>query len=383
MKKIASAFRRLLEGCSWTGLTTPWILLLLSLYGLGLHSLSRFCGGLAGLMVESGVAAMCVHLCLFLCGLVLLLHETGHRWAHRRLKLPLGLLSAWFIYYGVGAFLWMLLCPALGMDMHRDAMVLNALALLALAAVALGYRNAGKLTTTRYALGEGGATIALISDLHLGDYVGISHLRKIVERVNELNADVVVIAGDLTDEPDEPLFGEEELAKLQSREGVFFVAGNHDPSVENPEFRAFLQRSHIRLLHNEAVQLEQLTLLGHSDPANNARHPSWESVKGLRRPLVAVEHDPRFIAECAERGADLVLCGHTHAGQFFPSDLLVKLSARDRFHYGLRHYGSTAAVISSGAGFFNLPIRLGTENEVVAIHLGANGSLQTEESSLQ
>ena len=68
-------------------------------------------------------------------------------------------------------------------------------------------------------------------------------------------------------------------------------------------------------------------------------------------------------------GASLVLCGHTHRGQFFPATIFTRWANGRRFFYGRESFGRTEAVISSGAGFFQLPMRIGTDSEVVEIRL--------------
>ena len=86
-------------------------------------------------------------------------------------------------------------------------------------------------------------------------------------------------------------------------------------------------------------------------------------------PTVVLDHNPSGISEAAEYGADLVLSGHTHKGQFVPVTYFTKLANGKHFFYGYEQFGKTQAIISSGAGYFQLPVRIGTDNEVVKIEL--------------
>lgn len=85
------------------------------------------------------------------------------------------------------------------------------------------------------------------------------------------------------------------------------------------------------------------------------------------KPVLVVDHDPKQIVEAEEYGVDLVLSGHTHAGQFFPATIATQLAVGKHRLYGYYKFGKTHAVITSGAGCFNMPIRVGTHNEVVEI----------------
>ena len=68
-------------------------------------------------------------------------------------------------------------------------------------------------------------------------------------------------------------------------------------------------------------------------------------------------------------GADLVLCGHTHRGQMFPVTLFTQWAYGAKRFWGQHQFGQTHAIVSAGCGVFQLPIRLGTDNEVVSIDL--------------
>ena len=64
---------------------------------------------------------------------------------------------------------------------------------------------------------------------------------------------------------------------------------------------------------------------------------------------------------------DLVLCGHTHKGQLFPLTILTRLANGAQYGYGVSEKNSS--VISAGTGFFGLPIRIGTDSEIVVAAL--------------
>ena len=91
--------------------------------------------------------------------------------------------------------------------------------------------------------------------------------------------------------------------------------------------------------------------------------------------LLVLDHDPDGIKEAVSCDADLVLSGHTHYGQFYPATLFSRLSYPKGYAYGLAETLNedsghiTTSIVSSGAGYFQPPIRVGTDSEIVCIDL--------------
>ncbi len=71
----------------------------------------------------------------------------------------------------------------------------------------------------------------MASDLHLGSIVGNSHLQKLVDIADEVQPDIILLAGDIIDDQIEPFLKQnmsETIAKLDAPLGVYAVSGNHD-----------------------------------------------------------------------------------------------------------------------------------------------------------
>lgn len=341
-------------------------------------------GGVANVraLLELGVGAPAVVLgVLYAAGGVLMLFQKSLtcRWKQRWLEVVIGLASCVYIYNFMYLLLWKLCALVMSVSVRTDAYgTLCALA-LTLLTVAAGHLYALHVRLRRYSIDlglGGGYRIALLSDIHLGAFVREGHVRRIVNRVNALDADLVVICGDIIDSSNN-IMGDDsalermscEFRNIRAREGVFAVLGNHDPSVEDERFTDFLRDSGIQLLHNSAAELEELLLIGRTDSDGNYRAGAEElgGFIGEGKPVVVLDHNPHNIPEDAALGAALVLCGHTHKGQFFPVTIFTKMADGARFFYGHERFGATHAVITSGAGFFQLPVRLGTSSEVVEV----------------
>lgn len=142
-------------------------------------------------------------------------------------------------------------------------------------------------------------------------------------------------------------------------------------AYQNSIFQKFVADSHIQLLDNQAARLSCLNLVGRTNAAHNHRDPVEYFTGKVDKtvPTVVVDRDPNSIPEALSFGASLVLCGHTHKGQFFPATFFTRLANGNHFFYGCEKFGDAYAVISSGAEYFQLPVRIGTDNEVVEIRL--------------
>lgn len=319
---------------------------------------------------------------ILLGAVLFLIHEAiDPPWNRPWIKRWVGFFCCWYLYYLPVAAMWYPICRFTSLPEAVSAAGTAAAAVGALLVVLMGHWYAGRVRTTEYTVrltGETEYRAALFSDLHLGAYVGAEQVEKVVRAVNTLRPEVVLIAGDLMD--DDNRFLEDGAATVQVSRllrtlkapgGVFFVPGNHDPQVEDPRFLAFLRDSGITLLHNAWLELDRFTLVGRSDAARNERSSLVEILENTapKKPLLVLDHDPCGIPETAAQGAALVLCGHTHAGQLFPGTLLTKWYCGRRYFYGHERFGNTQAIITSGAGVFNLPIRVGSSSEVVSLRL--------------
>lgn len=319
---------------------------------------------------------------VFMFAGVLLLHEADHKWKREWIKLPVGLLCVFYIHYCCLSLLWIALACITWIPQWVSSYASLLILVLSCCFTIAGFRNTNKIKTTMYEIAIKGihrtGRIVLISDLHLGPFVRAKHVKRIVKKINASSPDLVVIVGDLIDEDHTVLKNEKQLEliarhfrQIQSENGILLTLGNHDPNADNPQFHIFLEECNIRLLHNEVAEYADYYILGRSDPARNDRKPInllLDQCDG-QKPIIVADHNPQYIPEAVDGGVALVLSGHTHAGQFFPANIAVKWVVGSNRFYGHHTEGITQMIISSGAGCFNLPIRLGSHNEIVTINL--------------
>jgi len=264
---------------------------------------------------------------------------------------------------------------------------LLAFSLYGLAAVVTGYGliNAGWIRTTRITVALSnlprewrGRTLALVSDVHLGNVRGGAFVRRIVSRLNALKPDAVLLAGDMFDGAEVDLTTVAQAwEKLAAPHGVYFATGNHDEFSDRSKYFTALTRSGVRVLHNEKIDLAGgLQLIGvHDGEAGEpARYRNILGRLGIdrQRASILLTHQPSNLTVPEDAGVSLQVSGHTHGGQFWPWTHVVS-RVHGRFAYGLNRLNSLQVLTSSGVGTWGPPIRVGTRSEIVLITLADAG----------
>jgi len=229
--------------------------------------------------------------------------------------------------------------------------------------------------------------IALVSDLHIGPTVGKKWTGRIVDRINGAEPDLVCIAGDIFDSGLDGITDKNgiaaELGRLQAPLGVYACPGNHDANRRTrslDDIDRFLSEVGIKLLCDEVFPLPLsdagIYVAGRRDARPISMQSGRLSIQELTAPIaesmvILLDHQPVELPQAADAGIDLVLCGHTHRGQFFPGNLITSLIYKKAggTHYGCWKKNNTQAIVSSGAGLWGPPIRIGTNSEVAVIDL--------------
>ena len=247
----------------------------------------------------------------------------------------------------------------------------------------LGIYHASELTVKRYdaeVAKDGGGReslrVVLIADLHLGYSVGAKRIEDMVEKVNAQNADIVLIAGDIFDNTvdgiDDPESVKASLRSMKSRLGVYACWGNHDVAerlfsgfstkkLENTQrsgqMERFVRDSGIIMLEDEARLIDD----------------SFYVIAGLMADIdtdklvISLEHEPRFLKQNADAGVDVMLCGHTHDGQFFPLNIAIRTAWENPA--GLKKVGGMTSVVTSGVGVYGPDMRIGTDADISVVDI--------------
>lgn len=214
--------------------------------------------------------------------------------------------------------------------------------------------------------------IVALSDLHLGAQIDKSQLKSYVQLINSLQPDLVLIAGDIIDRIVNHVVSqkmEEEFQQINSKYGVYAVFGNHEYYGEGIDKVAdFYKKATINLLQDTAVLVQDdFYLIGRDDRTNKKRLDLEQIIQNIdtEKPTILLDHQPINTDEAMKNKIDLQLSGHTHNGQFFPVNWIVKKMYENGYGYSQKE--NTHIYVTSGLGIWGPLYRIGTQSEVVQI----------------
>ncbi len=223
-----------------------------------------------------------------------------------------------------------------------------------------------------------GFRIVQLSDLHVGPTLKRDFVARVVDTANGLDPDLIALTGDVADGFPRALRAEvAPLAALRAPHGKFFVTGNHEyywdaagwvRELEELGFST-LANKHRVIRHGAGrIILAGVTDLSSRGPAGHTSDPA-AAVAGAPESDVKVllAHQPKSAFAARAAGFDLQLSGHTHGGQYFPFNLLVRLF--QPFVAGLHRLEEMWLYVSRGTGYWGPPLRLGAPAEITLIQL--------------
>ncbi len=213
--------------------------------------------------------------------------------------------------------------------------------------------------------------IGMASDLHLGRLFGSTQLDALADIMRQEKVDIILLPGDIMDDNVNAYLAEKmqpHLANLQAPLGVYATLGNHDFFGDQQRIEAEMRKAGIIPVMDESVVIDgRFTLIGRNDDLMKNRPTAAQLLKGVNTalPVILMDHRPTEIEQHANLPIDIQLSGHAHNGQIFPANFVVKLIYR--LSYGYEQINHGHFFVTSGYGFWGVPMRLGSQSEVMII----------------
>lgn len=305
----------------------------------------------------------------------------GATWLALALYLLLGLLLLWLVTAVVGLFRG---GPRREFSARVHRVGVPAVLVGAFAVTGFGLARAEDPVITPYAVRSpdlpaslSATRVAVVTDLHAGPVLSAAFTRKVVERVNAAQPDIVLLAGDLIDGPDWRYAQElAPLADLSAPMGVFAVTGNHEMySGTIPQWEQAWRELGITVLDNASTVVTRdgasLRVAGVHDWSGVGDFaPDYDAAVAQVAPedfTLLMAHQPRAALKLDASLVDLQVSGHTHGGQLWPFRQLVL--GQQPMIDGEASVNGIRVITSRGAGTWGPPVRLGADPQIPLITL--------------
>lgn len=227
--------------------------------------------------------------------------------------------------------------------------------------------------------------VVFFTDTHFGALYDEKRAAKIVDRINELDADIVIFGGDLLDnyardrERLDMEYLQSELERIEAKYGKYAVFGNHDYGGGAVQiYESFMDACGFYVLNDEALPLEKfnIEIVGFDDYLLGQTDEEFYRMQSDRFHLI-VSHEPIVCKFIEGAGDQFLLAGHTHGGQvlvpYFTKSILP--SGSGKFIKGLYDAQdsetdhSVQMFVSSGIGLTKYPFRFFNIPEIIEVNL--------------
>ncbi len=217
--------------------------------------------------------------------------------------------------------------------------------------------------------------IGFASDLHLGPTTPMRTLERAFAILGSAELDVLALGGDY-------VFLDATRAKARALAALVAsvparakvaVLGNHDLWTEHALLEDALQSAGVRVLVNDAVEIDGVSLIGLDDPWTGALDAERGLARAASETKIVIAHAPEALPGVAGR-VRAMLCGHTHGGHVaLPRGrpIVVHGHVGRRFPHGVHDVDGTTLIVSRGLGGIEIPLRTFAPPDVVVLTLRA------------
>lgn len=219
--------------------------------------------------------------------------------------------------------------------------------------------------------------VVMLSDLHIDRDISVKYVTNLVNRVNALNADAVVLVGDIVDGIPNHLQAQiDALKMLKAKKGIYFSLGNHEfYSGGGLLWGIVFGKVGFQFLNNYGQHLSDTGIFLAGIPDINTSH--WAKMPvNLNNALyyanpedyvIMLSHAPKIVEGMTKDNIDLILSGHTHGGQVFPFHYFAKKSNDDHLagfydEQGIKMY------VSRGTRYWGPPMRILAPSEITVFN---------------
>lgn len=212
--------------------------------------------------------------------------------------------------------------------------------------------------------------VAFVADIHLLENTRLKYIEQFVNKVNAANADIILFGGDIVEgdsDNETSLEIEKAFRKIQTKYGSYGVVGNHE-FYGGQEHSPFFNKAGIIVLYDTIINIDNSFYLGgRYDQHYRNRKTIGEIMENInpRLPLIFLDHRPTQLKEIAQTKVDAQFSGHTHNGQLFPINYIIRQMYE--LSWGYKKVGDTHFFVTSGLRLWGPPVKTAGKSEIMLV----------------
>lgn len=216
--------------------------------------------------------------------------------------------------------------------------------------------------------------VAIVSDMHLNRPEHLELAKEAAEWALEAKPDLIVLPGDFTNTSDHlqiKMIHEFLACFHDAKCPVLATLGNHDWNTRYPNkvIQCF-EGTNIRLLRNEIVDLNGVSIAGLDDAIARRHRPDVIVPGAQAKSLITLLHEPDYVDELPSH-VSLMIAGHSHGGQIclpFGVPLHTPYGGR-KYVEGFFSDTKVPLFVSRGIGVTGMPVRMFCRPQVAIVTL--------------
>lgn len=250
---------------------------------------------------------------------------------------------------------------------------------LSIAVVVAGVINFNTIRTSEYQIEIPGKSskidhlkIAFVADFHLQERVNIHFVERFAAKIAEIKPDLMLFGGDIVEgdrDDGNMVVIEQILRSIKTKYGVFAVLGNHE-FYGGQDKGSFFDKAGMKVLCDTILVIDSsFNLAGRYDSHFSGRKTIGDLMKSVTDslPVILIDHRPTEMEQVSKTAVDVQLSGHTHNGQLFPINLILK--SMYQLCWGYEKIGNTHFFVTSGIRLWGPPVRTTGKSEIMVIDI--------------
>ena len=212
--------------------------------------------------------------------------------------------------------------------------------------------------------------IAFVADFHLQERTNIHFVERFTKMIEAIKPDLMLFGGDIVEgdrDDGNMIVFEQLLSAIKTKYGVFAVLGNHE-FYGGQDKGSFFDKAGMKVLCDTILVIDSSFNLAGRYDSHFRKRKTIDSLMKMEMdllPVILVDHRPTEMDQVSKTAVDVQLSGHTHNGQLFPINLIIKTMYE--LSWGHQKLGNTHFFVTSGIRLWGPPVRTTGKSEIMVI----------------